>query len=163
MDHGSTGERGKEGAAVGAAPVGFQGGQYVNIFKPRSRLIHVRLTKNAEKGEKLGIVLKNPQDKETKMGQKVAVGSVSPAGVVASWNEANPSRAIGPGDEFVRVNGKATNEEIIEELKGNSLDLVLCGPVPGSRAAGESDGPNLGPYIHHGICLLAVVNIGWVV
>ena len=49
---------------------------------------------------------------------------MSPAGVVASWNEANPLRAIGPGDEFVRVNGKTTNEEIIEELKGNVLDLV---------------------------------------
>ena len=58
------------------------------------------------------------------LGPRPPVGPWAPAGLVASWNEANPLRAIGPGDEFVRVNGKTTNEEIIEELKGNVLDLV---------------------------------------
>jgi hypothetical protein len=105
-------------------------------------------------------VLKKPGEKEAKSGEKVAVGSVSPDGLIARWNENNSTKVIGPGDEFLSVNGKFANEDIIQELKGDMLDLVLAGPVPGTGTI--DTGPNLGPFVLHGVCVLAVVNIGMI-
>jgi hypothetical protein len=53
MDHGATGERGKEGATVGSATAGFKGGQYVNL-KTRLRLIRVASRRTPRKGRSSG-------------------------------------------------------------------------------------------------------------
>eukprot|EP00930_Biecheleria_cincta_P056572 TRINITY_DN42658_c0_g1_i1.p1 TRINITY_DN42658_c0_g1~~TRINITY_DN42658_c0_g1_i1.p1 ORF type:complete len:637 (-),score=120.24 TRINITY_DN42658_c0_g1_i1:61-1971(-) len=74
--------------------------------------------KKSEQGEKVGFEISRKTD-------YFEVGKVQPSGPLARWNDANPAKALMPGDRVIQVNRVAGNStRMVEEMR-RSVNVSL--------------------------------------
>eukprot|EP00746_Dinoflagellata_sp_MGD_P129189 gnl/MRDRNA2_/MRDRNA2_63426_c0_seq3.p1 gnl/MRDRNA2_/MRDRNA2_63426_c0~~gnl/MRDRNA2_/MRDRNA2_63426_c0_seq3.p1 ORF type:complete len:1240 (+),score=323.20 gnl/MRDRNA2_/MRDRNA2_63426_c0_seq3:134-3853(+) len=125
-----------------------------------------------EEAQEYNVVLKRARAKIGWTRDGDCITSVLPGGLIDSWNQANPSKAIQAGDFLVEVNGISAEEEeqIIQELQqSEELQIVIARENATAPQASQefevvlqkTPGSKLG-WTRDGNCILGIAEGGLV-